>query len=121
METYQVCCGLDVHRDTVVACLRRPGRDGARGKEVRTCGTMTAALLELATWFTEAGCTHVAMESTGLYWRPVYHVLEGTAELLLVNALHVQRVRTQDGRVRLRMARATPRTRAVVQAKEAVA
>jgi transposase len=93
METlYQVCCGLDVHRDTVVACLRRPGPDGTRQKEVRTFGTMTPDLLTLATWLTEAGCTHVAMESTGVYWRPVYHVLEGTAELLLVNALHVKRV-----------------------------
>jgi transposase len=93
MDTiYRVCCGLDVHKDTVVACVRRPGPEGGRAKEVRTYGTTTPALLALAAWLTEAGCTHVAMESTGVYWRPVYHVLEGAFELLLVNALHVKRV-----------------------------
>jgi transposase len=93
MDTiYRVCCGLDVHKDTVVACVRRPGAEGGRAKEVRTYGTTTAALLALAAWLTEAGCTHVAMESTGVYWRPVYQLLEGAFELLLVNALHVKRV-----------------------------
>jgi transposase len=83
---------LDVHKDTVVACLRRPAADGGRAKEVRTYGTMTRALLDLAEWLTAAGCTHVAMESTGVYWRPVYNVLGGSVELLLVNAQHLQRV-----------------------------
>src|SRR3989442_764640 len=59
----RVCCGLDVHKDTVVACLRRPGPDGGRAKEVRSYGTTTSALLRLAAWLTEAECTHVAMES----------------------------------------------------------
>ena len=69
-----------------------PGPGGGRAKEVRTYGTTTAALLALAAWLTEGGCTHVAMESTGVYWRPVYHVLEGTFELLLVNAQHTKRL-----------------------------
>jgi transposase len=89
---YRVCAGLDVHRDTVVACVRRPGPAGGRAKEVRTFGTTTAALLALAAWLTEVGCTHVAMESTGVYWRPVYQLLEGGFELLLVNAQHVKRL-----------------------------
>lgn len=93
MDTiYRVCCGLDVHKDTVVACLRQPGPDGHRTTEVRTFGTTTAALTELATWLTSAGCSHAAMESTGVYWRPVYAILEPHCVLLLVNARHVKRV-----------------------------
>lgn len=88
---YEVCCGLDVHKKTVVGCLRRT-EGGRRVEEVRTFGTMTRELLALADWLTSAKCTHVAMESTGVYWRPVYHVLEGTMELLLVNARHVKAV-----------------------------
>src|SRR3990172_7680762 len=93
MDTiYRVCCGLDVHKDTVVACLRSPGRTGQRQKEVRTYGTTTPALGELAAWLTAGGCSHVAMESTGVYWRPVYAILEAHCTLLLVNARHVKRV-----------------------------
>ncbi|MBI2526326.1 MAG: IS110 family transposase [Candidatus Rokubacteria bacterium] len=89
---YRVCCGLDVHKKTVAACLRSPGPKDRRAEEVRTFGTTTHELLRLADWLTMAGCTHVAMESTGVYWRPVYHILEGSIELLLVNAQHVKAV-----------------------------
>jgi transposase len=89
---YRVCCGLDVHKKIVVACLRFPGPKGKRAEEVRTFGTTTRELLRLADWLTAAGCTHIAMESTGVYWRPVYQILEGGFELLLVNAQHVKMV-----------------------------
>ncbi len=89
---YPRCCGLDLHKKRVVACLIVPGADGMPQKEVRTFGTMTGDLLALAGWLAEAGCTHVAMESTGVYWKPVYNLLEGTFELLLVNARHMKAV-----------------------------
>jgi len=77
METLiKRCCGLDVHQATVVACLRiaRPGKKVSR--EIRSFATTTAGLLELRDWLTAAGCTHVGMESTGVYWRPVHAILE---------------------------------------------
>src|SRR4051794_9595182 len=86
------CCGLDVHKETVVACLIHPAAQGQRPKEVRTFGTTTAALRELAAWLRAAGCTHVALESTGVYWRPVYNVLEDAFTLLVVNAAHIKAV-----------------------------
>ena len=89
---YRVCCGLDVHQASVTACLRSPGDGPQRRQEVRTFGTTTRELLQLADWLTAAGCTHVAMESTGIYWRPVYNILEGSVELSLVNAQHVKMV-----------------------------
>lgn len=89
---YRVCSGLDVHKKTVAACLRGPGPKGTRTEEIRTFGTTTRELLQLADWLTGAGCTHVAMESTGVYWRPVYQILEGRVELLLVNAQHIKTV-----------------------------
>jgi transposase len=89
---YAVCCGLDVHKASVTACLRSPGDGPQRRQDVRTFGTTTRELLRLADWLTAAGCTHVAMESTGIYWRPVYNLLEGTFELSLVNAQHVKMV-----------------------------
>lgn len=87
-------CGLDVHKRTVVACLITPGPCGTPHKEIRTFSTVTADLLRLADWLSAAGCTHVAMESTGIYWRPVYNVLEavGQFELLVVNAQHMKAV-----------------------------
>jgi transposase len=87
---YQHCCGLDVHKKTVVACLRTPGARGRRRSETRTFGTTTVELLRLSDWLVENGCTHVAMESTGVYWKPVFNVLEGVCEVLLVNAYHVK-------------------------------
>jgi transposase len=89
---YPRCCGLDLHKKLVVACLIVPGADGTPRKEVRTFGTMTEDLLALADWLAEAGCTHVAMESTGVYWKPVYNLLEGQFALLLVNARHMKAV-----------------------------
>jgi transposase len=88
---YECCCGLDVHKGTVVACLLRgSGRPGR--KEVRTFGTMTDDLLALADWLRTAGCTHVAMESTGVFWKPVYNILEGQCALLVANAAHIRAV-----------------------------
>ena len=89
---YRICCGLDVHKKTVAACLRFLSPTGTRAEEIRTFGTTTRELLRLADWLATAGCTHVAMESTGVYWRPVYQILEGSFELLLVNAQHIKTV-----------------------------
>ena len=68
---YTRCCGLDVHKAKIVACLITPGSAGQVQKEIRTFGTMTDELLALGDWLAEAGCTHVAMESTGVYWKPI--------------------------------------------------
>lgn len=84
---YEICCGLDVHAKTVVACLVSHGK-----KEVRTFSTMTDDLLTLLDWLTAAGCTHVAIESTGVYWKPVFNILEGSMEVILVNARHMKAV-----------------------------
>jgi transposase len=89
---YPRCGGLDVHKRTVVACRVTPGPDGPPVKQVRTFGTMTEDLLALADWLAAGGCTHVAMESTGVYWKPIWNLLEGAFELLLVNARHVRQV-----------------------------
>ena len=89
---YGRCCGLDIHKKLVVACLITPGRGTAAQKEIRTFGTMTDDLLALGDWLAGAGCTHVAMESTGVYWKPIYNLLEGSFELLLVNARHIKAV-----------------------------
>ena len=89
---YSCCCGLDVHKKTVAACLIISTEGPEPVKEVRTFRTMTTDLLALADWLQEAGCTHVAMESTGVYWRPVYNLLEGQFELLVVNAQHIKAV-----------------------------
>jgi transposase len=88
---YSRCAGLDVHKDTVVACIRV--HQGSQVElKVRTFGTTTKALLELSDWLTEYGVTHVAMEATGVYWKPVWHVLDGTFELVLANAKHIKNV-----------------------------
>ena len=89
---HERCCGLDVHKKTVVACLVTPGRGGQPTREVRTFSTMTRELLALSDWLRDAGCTHAAMESTGSYWKPVYNLLEGSFELLVVNAQHMKAV-----------------------------
>jgi transposase len=86
------CCGLDVHKKLVVACLMVTDADGKVHKEIRTFSTMTADLLALADWLTTNGCTHVAMEATGVYWKPIYNLLEGLFELLVVNAQHIKAV-----------------------------
>jgi transposase len=89
---YPRCCGLDVHKKSVVACRILPGPKGQPLREVRTFATMTPDLLSLSDWLTEAGVTHVAMESTGVYWKPIYNLLEGTFALLVVNARHIKAV-----------------------------
>ena len=89
---YPRCCGLDIHKKLVVACLITPEADGTPRKEIRSFGTMTDDLLVLADWLAGAGCTHVAMESTGVYWQPLYNLLEGRFALLLANARHIKAV-----------------------------
>ena len=84
--------GLDVHQATVVATVRVPTADGGRLVETRTFGTMTPDLLALRDWLQAHGVTHVAMESTGVYWRPIYYVLEDTCTLLLINMQHLKHV-----------------------------
>ena len=86
------CCGLDVHKETVVACLRLVA-DGKVPTEVRTFQTTTADLLRLSEWLAANECTHVAMEATGVYWKPVWHILDdGDFVLVLANAAHVKNV-----------------------------
>src|SRR5436305_14887120 len=86
------CAGLDLHKKTVVACIRSIDADGHVRTQTRTFATMTADLLALADWLAAEGATHVAMESTGVYWKPVYHLLEDRFALLLVNAQHIKKV-----------------------------
>lgn len=83
---YERCCGLDVHKRMVVACLVVPGGDGRSRKQMRTFGTVTEEILEMSDRLAGAGCTHVAMESTGVYWKPIWNLLEDSFALLLVNA-----------------------------------
>ena len=94
METmdviYRSVCGLDVHKKTVVACRRRVQPGGKVEKEVQTFATTTAALLTLVAWMAEWQVSHAAMESTGVYWKPVWNILEGHVALLLVNARHLK-------------------------------
>ena len=89
---HERCCGLDVHKKQVVACLLTPGAAGEPAKAFRTFGTMTANLDALAAWLASAGCTHIALESTGVYWKPLYNRLEAQFTLLLVNAQHLKAV-----------------------------
>jgi transposase len=89
---YPRCCALDVHKETVVACLRLVV-DGKVTKEVRTFNTTTTSLMALSDWLAANQCTHVAMEATGVYWKPVWHILaEGNFQLILANAAHVKNV-----------------------------
>jgi len=86
------CAGLDVHKKTVMACVRRTGPDGVVTSQVRTFGTMTAELLALSDWLEAQGVRHVAMESTGVYWKPIFNMLEGCFEIILVNAQRLKKV-----------------------------
>src|SRR5437667_12820151 len=86
MDTiFENVAGLDVHQKTIVACVRLSQPQGGIVEQVRTFGTMTGDLLDLSDWLENAGVTHVAMESTGGLWNPVWHILDGRFELLLVN------------------------------------
>jgi transposase len=88
---YLKCAGLDVHPRSVSACARLVV-DGQATHEVRTFGTSTRELRVMADWLSSLGCTHVAMESTGVYWKPVWHVLEGRFELVLANAMYIRNI-----------------------------
>lgn len=88
---YRCCCGLDVHKQSVTACVLWV-EGGKNRREKRKFGTFTRELLEMSDWLRECGVTHVAMESTGVYWKPVFHVLEGQFEVLVANAQHVKAI-----------------------------
>jgi transposase len=87
---YPRCAGLDVHKDVIVACVRCVSEPSHQ--EVRSFGATTTELIRLADWLASHGCTHVAMEATGVYWKPVWHILEDEFELVLANAAHIRNV-----------------------------
>lgn len=87
-DIVQRCCGLDVHQRSITACIMRQGYP----RQIRTFDTTTRALIELRDWLTEERITHLAMESTGVYWKPVYNILDPHFTLLLVNARHIKHV-----------------------------
>jgi transposase len=89
---FERVCGMDVHRDTIAACVRVGGPKEERQEQVRTFRTMTGELLALRQWLQEQGVTHVAMEATGVYWKPVYYALEDAFTVLLVNPGHIKNV-----------------------------
>lgn len=89
---YRCCAGLDVHKETVAVCVRRVDSAGRVAKEVRTFGTMTGDLLRLSDWLRAEGVQAAAMESTGVFWKPVWNILEGSVKLILVNARHIKNV-----------------------------
>src|SRR5258706_1464452 len=89
-RVHERCAGIDVHKETAVTSLHVPDERGGRQREVRTFGTMTPELLQLADWLAANHVTHVAIESTGVYWKPVFHVLESVCEVVLVNPAHVK-------------------------------
>ena len=89
---YTHCAGLDVHKKTVVVCCLTPGKDGTPQRQIRTFSTMTRDLLQLSDWLSSLGITHVAMEATGEFWKPVHTILEATFIVLVVNAHHIKNV-----------------------------
>jgi len=91
-QVFERCAGLDVHKATVSACVRVPRAGGRRHQEIRTFGTSTNDLLTMRDWLAGYAVTHIAMEATGVYWKPIYYVLEEGFTLLLVNAAHVKQV-----------------------------
>ena len=93
---YERCAGLDVHKKSVTACRVVPAAGGGWQKETRRFDTMTVELLKLADWLRAGGVTAVAMESTGVYWKPVFNILESEVEVLLVNARHIKCAWTQE-------------------------
>ena len=93
MENVFPCCaGLDIHQKSVEACVRRLEPTGQLHHQTRHWGTMTRDLLAMADWMAAQGVTHVAMESTGVYWKPIYNILESRFTVLLVNARHLKQV-----------------------------
>jgi transposase len=89
---YARCCGIDIHKKTAVACVVISEPNGPPRKQIRTFGTMTDDLLALADWLAAERVTHVAMESTGVYWKAPFNLLEGQFEVLLANAQHIKAV-----------------------------
>ena len=89
---HPVCCGLDVHKKKISACLITVDENGHEQHEIREFGTFTHELLEMRKWLTDNNCPILAMESTGVYWRPIHNVLEGFMEVTLVNARHIKNV-----------------------------
>jgi transposase len=89
---HQICCGLDVHKKTISACVLFTGEDGLDDMEMEEFGTFTDELLRLRDWLLDYGCPVVAMESTGVYWQPVHNILEGYVQVVLVNARHIKNV-----------------------------
>jgi transposase len=83
--------GLDVHKKTVSVCVRLPGPRGGRTQEVRTFGTTTTELFAMRDWLVAQGVTEVGMESTGVYWKPVFYILEEAVTCILANAAHIAR------------------------------
>jgi transposase len=93
MEVIYACCaGLDVHKKSILACVRKLDPRGQLYKEIHSFRTMTRDLLELSDWLALHGVTHVAMESTGVFWKPVFNILESRFQVLLVNAQHIKQV-----------------------------
>jgi len=90
--THQQCAGIDVHKKTVVVCCLSVDVNGQPQRATRTYGTTTRELLSLCDWLSSAAITHVAMESTGEYWKPVYNLLEGSFEVMVVNSHHFKQV-----------------------------
>ncbi|WP_042230261.1 IS110 family transposase, partial [Paenibacillus popilliae] len=86
------CAGLDVHQETVVACVLAGSLDKKPKQEIKTFGTTTKELLKLHDWLLERECTHVAMESTGVYWKPVWNLMEDSFELVLANPQRIKNV-----------------------------
>ena len=89
---YTCCAGTDVHKETVVVTVRCRLDNGKVRQQTRTYGTMTEQVLELGDWLEAEGVTHLAMESTGVYWKPIWNLLEERFEILLVNAQHIKHV-----------------------------
>jgi len=89
---HPVCCGLDVHKKKISACLITIDEHGQEQYDIEEFGTFTNELLEMKKWLTDNGCLVIAMESTGVYWRPIHNVLEGSMEVILVNARHIKNV-----------------------------
>lgn len=89
---YPRCAGLDIHKKTVRACTLIQQENGQVSKTFRTFATTTADLLQLLDWLLQQGCSHVALEGTGVYWKPIYNLFEGQIQVLVVNAQHIKAV-----------------------------
>jgi transposase len=89
---YTHCAGLDVHKESISACVLSPGPGADPNKQIREFGTTTGELRRWRNWLQQGGVTHAAMESTGVYWKPVFNILEDACVLIVVNARHIKQV-----------------------------